>query len=290
MVTSREAVLATEDTQRQGRLDDFQVSLEVFQGPFDLLLQLISRRRLDITEVALSEVTDEFISHMRAFPDLSRTTEFLVVAATLLDMKAAHLLPREEDQEDADLADLEARDLLFSRLLQYRAFKEASAQISRTLAEHAGTFPRIVALEPHFAALLPELVWRTTPAELARAAADALTHTPPTVEVAHLHDPAVPVREQALLVAELLRARGSATFHQLVEDAGSTAVVVSRFLALLELYRRRVITFTQEEALGELTVSWSGGAARVDIDIDEYEGDAAAAALPPEEASDAAAS
>lgn len=274
MVTSRDTQVGI--GPGQGRIDQFQVSLEVFQGPFDLLLQLISRRKLDITEIALSEVTDEFISYMRTFPDLSRTTEFLVVAATLLDLKAAHLLPREEGEEDVDLADLEARDLLFSRLLQYRAFKLAAAEVSRTLGLHAGAFPRSVPLEPHFAALLPELVWMTGPGDLARAAAEALTHTPPTVEVAHLHDPAVPVREQALLIADRLRALGRATFHQLVEDAGTTAVVVSRFLALLELYRRRVVAFTQDEALGELDVTWTGGDAAVDIDVDEYEGDAGA--------------
>ncbi|WP_407921583.1 segregation and condensation protein A [Actinomyces polynesiensis] len=272
MVTSREGAVGADPAQ--GTIDQFQVSLEVFQGPFDLLLQLISRHRLDITEVALSQVTDEFISYMRTFPDLSRTTEFLVVAATLLDMKAAHLLPREEDEEDVDLADLEARDLLFSRLLQYRAFKLAAAAISASLQEHAGSHPRSVPLEPHFAALLPELVWVTGPADLARAAAEALTHTPPTVEVAHLHDPAVPVREQALLISARLRREGHLSFHRLVEDAGSTAVVVSRFLALLELYRRRVVAFSQEEALGALDVTWTGGQGDVDLDIDEYEGDA----------------
>ncbi len=269
MVTRREKTLAATD---QGRIDQFQVSLEVFEGPFDLLLQLISRRRLDITAIALAEVTDEFLAHMSIFPDLSHTTEFLVVAATLLDMKAAHLLPRPEGEQDEDLEDLEARDLLFSRLLQYRAFKLAAGEISRRLAQFAGSRPRIVPLEPHFAALLPELVWRTTPEELARAAADALSSGPPTVEVSHLHDPAVPVREQALIVAAQLRERGSLSFHELVADASSTAVVVSRFLALLELYRRAVIEFDQEEALGDLTVVWTGTDADIDIDLDEYEG------------------
>lgn len=259
-------------TASQGTIDQFQVTLEVFQGPFDLLLQLISRKRLDITQVALAEVTDEFIAHMRAFPDLSRTTEFLVVAATLLDMKAAHLLPRTEEDEDVDLADLEARDLLFSRLLQYRAFKEAAGEIGRTLEANRGAHPRSVPLEPHFAALLPELVWRTTPEDLARIAAEVFAHTPPTVEVAHLHDPAVPVREQAELMVRVLRARGSQTFHELVADAASTAVVVSRFLALLELYRRCVVEFTQEEALGSLRVTWSGGEREVEVEVDEYTG------------------
>lgn len=256
----------------QGSIDEFHVTLEVFQGPFDLLLQLITRRRLDITQVALAEVTDEFIAHMHAFPDLSRTTEFLVVAATLLDMKAASLLPGSEGDEEASREDLEARDLLFSRLLQYRAFKEASKEIARRLEANEGAVPRDVPLEAHFAALLPELVWVATPEDLARAAADALSQTPPTVEVAHLHEAAVPVAEQAAIVVERLRAAGRASFHELVADAATTAVVVSRFLALLELYRRRLVEFTQEEALGALCIDWAGGDGEVVLDIDEYTG------------------
>ncbi len=259
----------------QSRIDQFQVSLDVFQGPFDLLLQLIARKRLDITEVALAEVTDEFIADMAAFPDLSRTTEFLVVAATLLDMKAAHLLPREETDGDGDLEDLEARDLLFSRLLQYRAFKEVSGQIGHRLDALSGAYPRAVGLEPHFAALLPELVWRTSAEDFARIAAEALSQAPPAVQTAHLLDAAVPVAGQARLMATRLRECGSATFEELVADAGSIAVVVSRFLAVLELFRRRVVEFAQEEALGELTVVWTGGDAEVDLEVDEYRGDGA---------------
>ena len=173
----------------QGEFDLFAVSLPVFEGPFDLLLSLIARKKLDITEVALAQVTDEFIAFMKASPDLSRTTEFLVVAATLLDMKAAHLLPSVDEEDNASEADLEARDLLFSRLLQYRAFKEAAKHMDARMGEFGSYVARDVPLEPHFAALLPELQWRTTPEDLARLAADALTSTSPTVQVAHLHDP-----------------------------------------------------------------------------------------------------
>lgn len=153
----------------QAALDDFQVSLEVFEGPFDLLLQLISRKKLDITQVALAEVTDEFIAHMRAFPDLSRTSEFLVVAATLLDMKAARLLPDYEEESSLSSEDLEARDLLFSRLLQYRAFKLAAGEIAQRLEAYVGLIPRSVALEPQFTRLLPELRWEVGAEDLARA-------------------------------------------------------------------------------------------------------------------------
>ena len=260
-------------TAPEGDRDDrFQVRLDVFEGPFDLLLQLIARKRLDISEVALARVTDEFIAHMRAFPDLSRATEFLVVAATLLDMKAAHLLPRLDDGPDAAAEDLEARDLLFSRLLQYRAFKTAAAQVAARLERFGAYTPRAAPLEARFAALLPELLWTTTPGELARMAADALTRTEPSVEVAHLHDPVVPVAEQARIVAERLAAQGSATFESLVADACARAVVVARFLALLELYRRGAVDFAQDQPLGELTMVWTGGGeACAGID-DPYEG------------------
>ena len=256
----------------QGEFDLFAVSLPVFEGPFDLLLSLIARKKLDITEVALAQVTDEFIAFMQASPDLSRTTEFLVVAATLLDMKASHLLPVIDEEDSASQADLEARDLLFSRLLQYRAFKEAAKYLDQRMGEYSSYVARDVPLEAHFATLLPELRWLTTPEDLARLAADALSAATPTVQVTHLHDPVVPVREQALLVSAMLAQAGSMTFHELVEDAATRAVVVSRFLALLELYRRGAVEFDQENALGALTIYWTGTQGRIDIDVDDYSG------------------
>jgi scpA/B protein len=209
---------------------------------------------------------------MKASPDLSRTTEFLVVAATLLDMKAAHLLPSVDEEENASEADLEARDLLFSRLLQYRAFKEAAKNLDARMGEYGSYIARDAPLEPHFASLLPELRWLTTPEDLARLAADALSSTSPTVQVAHLHDPFVPVREQALVVSAMLADAGCMTFHDLVEDAPTRAVVVSRFLALLELYRRGTVEFEQDDALGTLSITWTGGDGSVDIDVDDYTG------------------
>lgn len=261
-----------EGLEVQGEFDLFAVSLPVFEGPFDLLLSLIARKKLDITEVALAQVTDEFIAFMQASPDLSRTTEFLVVAATLLDMKAAHLLPAIDEEDNASQADLEARDLLFSRLLQYRAFKEAAKYVDQRMGKYGSYVARDVPLEPHFATLLPELRWLTTPQDLARLAANALSASAPTVQVTHLHDPVVPVREQALLVSAMLAEAGSMTFHQLVEDAQTRAVVVSRFLALLELYRRGAVEFDQEDALGALTIHWTGTRECLDIDVDDYAG------------------
>ncbi|MPV37247.1 segregation and condensation protein A [Georgenia subflava] len=256
----------------------FAVTLTNFEGPFDLLLSLISKHRLDITEVALAEVTDEFIAHISGRPDwdLGQASEFLVIAATLLDLKAARLLPRGAVEDDDDLELLEARDLLFARLLQYRAYKEVAAYLGEGWATNARTFPRSVPLEPHLAALLPELVIRVGPDELARLAAGALAPRPgaPTVELTHLHNPVVPVREQAALLVEKLRRTRSATFRALTEDATSTAVVVSRFLALLELFREGAVAFEQAEALGELTIRWSG-AEEGEIAVgEEYDGTA----------------
>ena len=259
-----------------GRAGAFEVHLENFSGPFDLLLSLISRHRLDITEVALAQVTDEFIAAVReaearAEPwDLGRLSEFLVVAATLLDLKAARLLPStEDDAEDLEL--LEARDLLFARLLQYRAFKEAATAIGARLAEQGRRTPRTVPLEPHLATLLPELILEIGPSELAILAAHALRPRPAAeVDTSHLHTPAVSVREQASVVADRLRRVGSGTFRALVQDAGSPSVVVARFLALLELYREGAVAFDQVAPLGELTIRWTGGDGEVTV-VDDYD-------------------
>lgn len=248
----------------QGAIDDFHVTLEVFQGAFDLLLQLITRQRLDITEVSLAHVTDEFIAHMRAFPNLSRTTEFLVVAATLLEMKAAYLLPREIIEDVSSREDLEARDLLFSKLLQYRAFKEAAGVIGRRLEEYSGYYPREVPLEPHFSALLPELVWTTSAFELALIAAEVFSQTPEVVTVEHLHDPLVPVSQQVDLLSGRLRKRGRVPFDELIDDALTRATVVSRFLAILELYRRELIECHQEKPGDRLILEWIGSQAQAE--------------------------
>lgn len=241
----------------------FTLRLANFEGPFDLLLQLISRHKLDVTEVALSKVTDEFMAHIRAMGpdwDLDQTTEFLVVAATLLDLKAARLLPAAEVEDEADLALLEARDLLFARLLQYRAYKRIAAIFEERAEAEGRRYPRTVGLEPHHADLLPEVVITIGPDGFARLAVKAMQpRAKPQVYVDHIHAPLVSVREQAGLVVRMLKARGEATFQELTEDAGDTLTVVARFLALLELYREKAVVLDQEEALKTLTVRWSGG-------------------------------
>ncbi|MFF8276494.1 segregation and condensation protein A [Streptomyces lateritius] len=241
----------------------FTVRLANFEGPFDLLLQLISRHRLDVTEVALSRVTDEFMAHIRAMGpdwDLDQTTEFLVVAATLLDLKAARLLPAAEVEDEADLALLEARDLLFARLLQYRAYKRIAEIFAERWEAEGRRHPRTVGLESHHAELLPEVVISIGAEGFARLAVKAMQpKAEPQVYVDHIHAPLVSVREQAGLVVALLKERGTVSFRELAEGAHDTLTVVARFLALLELYREKAVALDQEEALGELTVSWTGG-------------------------------
>jgi segregation and condensation protein A len=263
--TSTEAEPVSEpvpaDADRHG--GGFRVDLgEMFEGPFDLLLSLIAKHKLDVTEVALSKVTDEFIAHIRAKGpewDLDQATEFLVVAATLLDLKAARLLPSGEVEDQEDLALLEARDLLFARLLQYRAYKQVAAVFAGRMSDEAGRFPRAVTLEPQFAGLLPEVLLGLGPEEFAAMAARALTPKPvPTLSVEHLHLPLVSVREQAAILVSGLRRARSSTFRALTADCEGTLVVVARFLALLELYREGVVMFDQVTPLGELHIRWTG--------------------------------
>jgi segregation and condensation protein A len=240
----------------------FTVVLDNFEGPFDLLLQLISRHKMDVTEVALSRVTDEFMVYIHAMGpewDLDQTTEFLVVAATLLDLKAARLLPTAEVEDEADLALLEARDLLFARLLQYRAYKRIADILQDRLTTEARRWPRTVGLEPHHAELLPDVVIDIGDQGFARLAVRAMQPRPkPQVYIDHVHAPLVSVRAQAEVLVARLRELGAASFAELTRDAPDTLTVVARFLALLELYRERAVTFDQEEALGTLTIRWSG--------------------------------
>ena len=240
----------------------FEVHLDVFEGPFDLLLGLISKHKLDITEVALSQVTDEFIAYIRALADgwdLDQASYFLLVAATLLDLKAARLLPSGEVEDEEDLALLEARDLLFARLLQYRAYKEVAAVIAARMAIAARRFPRRVPLEPRFAALFPEVLLGLGPAELARIASLALApKAPPKVSTDHIHSPVISVREQAAIIAARLASLGRASFRQLTADALGSYEIVASFLALLELYRECAVSFEQLAPLGELYITWTG--------------------------------
>ena len=241
----------------------FTVHLDEFDGPFDLLLSLIAKRRLDVTVLALHEVTDDFVSYLRergSEYDLNEVTEFLVVAATLLDLKAARLLPSGEVEDEEDLALLEARDVLFARLLQYRAFKEAARHFSLAMGSAGRRTPRTVGLDPKYAGMLPEVLLGLNAESFAALAARAMA--PKVVELVateHVHAAKVSVREQAAYISDRLRRSGSASFRALCRDTDSTLVIVGRFLALLELFREGLIAFDQAIALGELHVRWTGG-------------------------------
>ncbi|TQJ21917.1 segregation/condensation protein A [Micromonospora zamorensis] len=255
----------------------FTVRLANFTGPFDLLLQLIGKHKLDVTEVALHTVTDEFIAYIRAMGDnwdLDEASEFLLIAATLLDLKAARLLPSAEVEDEADLALLEARDLLFARLLQYKAYKEAAAYIAELEAVGGRRYPRAVSLEARYADALPDLVLGIGPQRLLKLAVKAMTPKPvPEVSIAHVHMVRVSVREHAAILATRLRRAGTATFSLLCADCEATLEVVARFLALLELYREGLVSFVQEQALEELTVRWTGPAdGDTEVHVDEYAG------------------
>lgn len=250
--------------------------LDNFDGPFDLLLSLIAKHKLDITEVALSRVTDEFIAHVKAMGgvwDLEETSSFLVVAATLLDLKVSRLLPQAEVEDEEDLALLEARDLLFARLMQYRAFKQVASVLEQRLATETRRFPRAVGLEERFASLLPEVLIGIGLEEFARLAARAMEPKPvQEVSLTHLHAPAVSVKEQAAVVVERLRRQGQMTFRALCGDAPDTLTRVARFLSLLELFREGAVAFDQMSPLGELHVRWTG-AEEGEVEIhDEFDG------------------
>lgn len=249
-------------SEQRDELPGFELRLTNFEGPFDLLLDLISRRELDITEVALSAVTDEFIAYVKLGGevwDLDKTSSFLVVAATLLDLKAARLLPGGEVSDPEDIAALEARDLLFARLLQYRAFKKLAEWVAQHMLSAESTHWRPGGLEEQFRGVMPEVELPLTPEDVARLAAGAMVPKPqPVVELSHLHGSTVSVPEQVSYVADKLRRDGSATFRSLISGADRLTVVV-RFLAILELFRAQQVALEQLEPLSELTIRWTAG-------------------------------
>ncbi len=255
--------------------DKFNVKLNQFEGPFDLLLSLIAKHELEVTALALHIVTDDFLQYIKnqgSTWDLDETTEFLVIAATLLDLKTARLLPSGEVEDEEDIARLEARDLLFARLMQYKAFKDVSFWLNEQLGIESKRFARSVSLEPQFANLLPEVLLGLGPNELARLAAKAMeVKTIPSISLSHLHAPTVSVREQAGIIVERLRRVGSTTFRSLISGV-EVSVIVARFLAILELFRESQVTLEQESPLADLYIRWIGseqGEVQVTAEFDE---------------------
>jgi segregation and condensation protein A len=272
--------IAADDVDRVDEVEEaapngFAVHLDNFEGPFDLLLQLIARHQLDITDIALSKVTDEFIAHLKAMGDdweLDQTSQFLVIASTLLDLKVVRLLPSADLEDEEDLALLEARDLLFARLMQYRAFKQVAAVFEERLAIEARRHPRAVGLDERYTSALPDVLITLSLDEFAALAARALEPRPePVLGLTHLHVPRVSVREQAAILVDRLRRHQTMTFRALVADSPDTLTTVGRFLALLELFRENAVAFEQVTPLGDLNIRWTGlGDGEIDI-ADEYD-------------------
>ena len=272
----RPRVPAQRDVETEEPETGFHVRLDNFEGPFDRLLQLIGKHKLDVTELALHQIASEFITYVTALDEawnLEETSEFLLVAATLLDLKTARLLPGTAVDDEEDLALLEARDLLFARLLQYKAYKEAAGHLA-SLAETAATrTARSTGLEERYRGLLPDLVLDISLEQFAALAGKAMRpKPPPTVGTDHVHQQRVSVREHAVILTRRLQRVQTATFRALVSDCETHLEVVARFLALLELYREALVGFEQMQALGELTVRWLGGTAAAEIEVDEYAG------------------
>jgi segregation and condensation protein A len=266
----------TQPIIRENSVDKFNVKLNQFEGPFDLLLSLIAKHELEVTALSLHIVTDDFLQYIKnqgSEWDLDEATEFLVIAATLLDLKTARLLPSGEVEDEEDIARLEARDLLFARLMQYKAFKDVSFWLNDQLSIESKRFARSVSLEPQFANLLPEVLLGLGPNELARLAAKAMeVKTIPSISLSHLHAPAVSVREQAGIIVERLRRVGATTFRSLISGV-EVPVVVARFLAILELFRESQITLEQESPLADLYIRWIG-AEQGEIELtDEFDSD-----------------
>ena len=269
-------ITTTQPIIRENSVDKFNVKLNQFEGPFDLLLSLIAKHELEVTALSLHIVTDDFLQYIKnqgSEWDLDEATEFLVIAATLLDLKTARLLPSGEVEDEEDIARLEARDLLFARLMQYKAFKDVSFWLNDQLSIESKRFARSVSLEPQFANLLPEVLLGLGPNELARLAAKAMeVKTIPSISLSHLHAPAVSVREQAGIIVERLRRVGATTFRSLISGV-EVSVVVARFLAVLELFRESQITLEQESPLADLYIRWVG-AEQGEIELtDEFDSD-----------------
>ena len=269
-------ITTTQPIIRENSVDKFNVKLNQFEGPFDLLLSLIAKHELEVTALSLHIVTDDFLQYIKnqgSEWDLDEATEFLVIAATLLDLKTARLLPSGEVEDEEDIARLEARDLLFARLMQYKAFKDVSFWLNDQLSIESKRFARSVSLEPQFANLLPEVLLGLGPNELARLAAKAMeVKTIPSISLSHLHSPAVSVREQAGIIVERLRRVGATTFRSLISGV-EVPVVVARFLAVLELFRESQITLEQESPLADLYIRWVG-AEQGEIELtDEFDSD-----------------
>lgn len=255
----------------------YQVKLQVFEGPFDLLLHLIAKRELDIYEVSLASITEEYLDYIKSMQelDLEVATEFLIVAATLIEIKAARLLPGPPVDEESALA-LSERDLLIARLLEYRAFKDAAGRLASMIAENAGFVGRAAGPGREFDHLCPDLLARVKPADLAAIAARALSPKPlVALDLSHITPIRASVAEAIATVLAVLADRPAVTFRELTKGCPTRIDVVVRFLAVLELFKRGEAEIDQTENFGEIRVRRGSGDARADLAVvDEYDGTA----------------
>ncbi len=279
--SSAEAEISTEESSTSG----FQVNLEVYSGPFDALLGMIANNKLELTEVSLSSITEEFLTYVRGLDftkNMDEASAFLDIASILVEAKSVAILPGGEDNQydEQSLEALRERDLLFARLLQYRAYKQAAGDFRARIAANAGRFPHPAAMDEGIAAMLPELVWTLTPLELAQLAAQVIANAPASeVSIHQLHVPLVDLRAQSLVVRDrliaALESKGdqSMSFSELTRDCTSRIEVVARFMAVLVFFKQGVLQYQQDGPFAELHLRWVPGVDETMNDVNISEGD-----------------
>lgn len=279
--SSAEAEISTEESATSG----FQVNLEVYSGPFDALLGMIANNKLELTEVSLSSITEEFLTYVRGLDftkNMDEASAFLDIASILVEAKSVAILPGGEDSQhdEQSLEALRERDLLFARLLQYRAYKQAAGDFRARIAANSGRFPHPAAMDEGVAAMLPELVWTLTPLELAQLAAQVIANAPASeVSIHHLHVPLVDLRAQSLVVRDrliaALESKGdqSMSFSELTRDCTSRIEVVARFMAVLVFFKQGVLQYQQDGPFAELHLRWVPGVDETMSDVNISEGD-----------------
>ena len=279
--SSAEAEISTEESATSG----FQVNLEVYSGPFDALLGMIANNKLELTEVSLSSITEEFLTYVRGLDftkNMDEASAFLDIASILVEAKSVAILPGGEDSQhdEQSLEVLRERDLLFARLLQYRAYKQAAGDFRARIAANSGRFPHPAAMDEGVAAMLPELVWTLTPLELAQLAAQVIANAPASeVSIHQLHVPLVDLRAQSLVVRDrliaALESKGdqSISFSELTRDCTSRIEVVARFMAVLVFFKQGVLQYQQDGPFAELHLRWVPSVDETMGDVNISEGD-----------------
>jgi segregation and condensation protein A len=252
----------------------YEVNLDVYTGPFDLLLQLITAQELDLYEIELSAIVDAFVAEIARLEaiDLESTTEFLLIAATLIELKCKRLLPGSDEVDlDEELALYEARDYLLARLVEAKMFSEAGRSLAALEASASRAHPRRTGADERFADTQPDLLLGVMPERIRDIAERALSERPiPTVEISHLHSEEVSVHDTFDRLVHELPTLGRTTLREISAAAPTTAAFVAIFLALLELYKQQFVELDQLGSFGEVTIEWIGDG-RIVGAADEYD-------------------